>query len=62
MFQDSFHWVSMVFGRRSKFQRFYISRKFQGCSKKASCVLQGNFNGVSRKIEGYFNGVLSGFQ
>ena len=25
-------------------------------------MLRGSFNGVSRKIEGYFNGVLSGFQ
>ena len=55
LFKESFHWVSRVFeksskGSSEKFQRHFkdILRKFQGR--------------VSRKIQGCFNEVLSGFQ
>ena len=33
-----------------------------GCSKEVSRVFQESFKGVSKKIEGCFNGVLSKFQ
>ena len=36
--------------------------KLQRRSKKACRVLQESFNGVSRRINGCFNDVLSGFQ
>ena len=39
-----------------------VSMKFQGRSKKACRVLQGSFNGVSRRINECFNDVSSGFQ
>ena len=45
-------------GVSRKFQR---SRNFQESFKKVSTVLQASFKCVSRKIEGCFKGVLSGF-
>ena len=39
-----------------------ISGKFYMCFKGVFRVLQWSIRGVTRKIKGCFNGVLSGFQ
>ena len=36
------------------FSVFGVSRKFQGCLKEVSRVLQGSFKGVLRKFQGCF--------
>ena len=39
-----------------------VLKLYQGCFKEVSRVFQDSFWDASRKIEGCFNGVLSGFQ
>ena len=40
------------------FHASFMDRKFQGCFKKVSRVLQGCFEGVLRKFQGCFKEVL----
>ena len=33
------------------------SRKIEGCSERASSVIQGRFKGIKKKFKGFFKGV-----